>query len=207
MKRPVYNAIPSLHRKKFKLRELKQPKVVQIPCDTARSINTDSCIIITQSYIQDLLGSNYVMKTCVLASENISFQEGCSSVHSVSLLCVLKCPLSLKSYDSDETIALPGNKTYTWLESGQAVELDATCLRKLNSQSCATKTPVNRLWSARRWWHPVEVCQCIWVSCAIPKNLTEEKHYFELEMRSPCPTKYTQHPVTAFCGDKSTGPG
>lgn len=30
---------------------------------------------------------------------------------------VLKCPLSLKFYDSEETIALPDNKIHTWLSS------------------------------------------------------------------------------------------
>lgn len=53
--------------------------------------------------------------------------------------CALKCPLNLKFYDSDETIALPENKIHTWLGSKHSLESTSGPLEMLQDpQDSAT---------------------------------------------------------------------
>ena len=53
---------------------------------------------------------------------------------------VLKCPLNLKFYDSDETVTLPENKIRTWLRSQQSL-------------ASATGCPGTQNTSGRCSWH------------------------------------------------------
>ena len=46
---------------------------------------------------------------------------------------VLKCPLNLKFYDSDETITLPENKIHTWLRSQQFLASATGCPGRQNT--------------------------------------------------------------------------
>lgn len=46
---------------------------------------------------------------------------------------VLKCPLNLKFYDSDETVTLPENKIRTWLRSQQSLASATGCPGRQNT--------------------------------------------------------------------------
>lgn len=56
-----------------------------------------------------------------LFDEDILVSEKFSGMKLDCSFCVLKCPLNLKFYDSDETTALPENKIRTWLRSKQSL--------------------------------------------------------------------------------------
>lgn len=125
-----------LHKKRI-IEKRSNPRSHRYDRVEAESINTQflrKCHTLYYNYTSPYSESAWKQ----LFDEDIYACQGKYLISGMNLYCsfhVLKCPLNLKFYDSDETRALPENKIYIWLESKQALASRAGCLGMLQNTS------------------------------------------------------------------------
>lgn len=119
------------------------------------SINTQclkKCLTPTYNYTSSYSESDWNQ----LFDEDILVSEKFSGMKLDCSFRVLKCPLNLKLYDSDETISLPENKIRTWLRSKQSLVSTAParegCRTPQDHTACASSPRLtNSLQPRQRW--------------------------------------------------------